>query len=216
MLGGDLEDLRRWGDLRLGWLQDRILPWRPRGRRCLAGVGPGRILAGDPLPVLVHRGAEGLPLYREVAHPGRLAAPWLRGQVRVLAFSAADRGWLCRAQRLDLAVGVAPAEFGVGGDGQAAGSGCRLLPFLPVGHGPGEALFLLLVVVAQGPVAGGQVLVPGGAVMVTGLAGGVSFGVGADSAEGGVEGAEPGQPQLFADVAGCPGGLGGVAVAGEP
>jgi hypothetical protein len=24
MLGGDLEDLRRWGDLRFGWLQDRI------------------------------------------------------------------------------------------------------------------------------------------------------------------------------------------------
>jgi hypothetical protein len=39
------------------------------------------------------------------------------------------------------------------------------------------------------------VLVPRGAVVVAGLAGGVSFGVGADNAEGGVEGAEPGQPQ---------------------
>jgi len=58
--------------------------------------------------------------------------------------------------------------------------------------------------------------VPGGAVMVICLAGGVSFGVGAEGAEGGVEGAEPGQPQLFADVAGCPGGLGGVAVAQDP
>jgi hypothetical protein len=148
MLSGDLEDLRRWGDLRLGWLQDRIAPWRPGGRRCLAGVGPGRILAGDRLPVLVNGGAECLPLDREVAHPGRFTAPLLRGQVRVLAFGAAGRGWLGGAQRLDLAVRVAPAEFGVGGDGQAAGSGCRLLPFLPVGHGLGEALFLLLVVVA--------------------------------------------------------------------
>jgi hypothetical protein len=143
------------------------------------------------LPVLVHRGAEGLPPYREVAHPGRLTTPLLRDQVRVRAFSAAARGWLCRAQRLNLAVRVASAELGVGSDGQAAGSGCRPLPFLPAGHGPGEALFLLLVVAAQGPVAGGQVLVPGGAVMVVGLAGGFSFGVGADSTEGGVEGVEP-------------------------
>jgi hypothetical protein len=60
------------------------------------------------------------------------------------------------------------------------------------------------------------VLVADGAVVVAGLAGGVCLGVGADNAEGGVEGAKPGQPQLFADVAGCPGGLGGVAVAQEP
>ena len=59
-------------------------------------------------------------------------------------------------------------------------------------------------------------LVPGGAVVVAGLAGGVGFGVGADNAKGGVEGAELGQPQLFSDVAGCPGGLGGVAVTQEP
>ena len=57
---------------------------------------------------------------------------------------------------------------------------------------------------------------PGGTIVVAGLAGGVSFGVAADNAEGGVEGAEPGQPQLFADVLGHPGGLGGVAVADEP
>jgi len=35
--------------------------------------------------------------------------------------------------------------------------------------------------------------VPGGAVVGAGLAGGVSFGAGADNAEGGVEGTEPGQ-----------------------
>ena len=57
---------------------------------------------------------------------------------------------------------------------------------------------------------------PPGAVVVAGLAGGVGFGVGADGAQVGVEGAEPGQPQLLADVAGCPGGLGGVGVAEQP
>ena len=29
VLGGEPEDLPRWGDLRFGWLQDRIPPWRP-------------------------------------------------------------------------------------------------------------------------------------------------------------------------------------------
>ena len=75
---------------------------------------------------------------------------------------------------------------------------------------------LLLVVVAHGPVAGGQVLVTCGAVVVAGLAGGLGFGVGADGAQGGVEGAEPGEPELFSDVTGCPGGLGGVAVGEQP
>jgi hypothetical protein len=68
MLSGELKDLCRWCDLRAGWLQDRIPPWCLRGRRCLAGVAPGPILAGDQLPVLVLRGTEGLPLEREVAH----------------------------------------------------------------------------------------------------------------------------------------------------
>jgi hypothetical protein len=59
------------------------------------------------LPVLVHGGAECLPLDREVAHPARFTAPLLRDQVRVLAFGAAGRGWLGGAQWLDLAVRVA-------------------------------------------------------------------------------------------------------------
>jgi hypothetical protein len=45
-----------------------------------------------------------------------------------------------------------------------------LLPFPAVSHGLGERLLLLLVVVAHGPVAGGQVLVAGGAVVIAGLA----------------------------------------------
>jgi len=77
-------------------------------------------------------------------------------QVRVLAFIVADGGWLGRAERLDLPVWVAAAQLGVGGDGQLAGPGGGLLPFLPAGHDLGEGLFPLLVEVAQGAVAGGQ------------------------------------------------------------
>ena len=82
--------------------------------------------------------------------------------------------------------------------------------------GLGEDIFPLLVVIAQGAVAGGQGLVPLGAGVVTGLAGGVGFSVCADGAQASVEGAEPGQPQFFPDVAGRPGGLGGVGVADQP
>jgi hypothetical protein len=53
-------------------------------------------------------------------------------------------------------------------------------------------LFLLLVVVAHGAVAGGQVLVASGAVVVAGFPGGPGYGVGADGGQGGIEGAEPG------------------------
>jgi hypothetical protein len=60
------------------------------------------------------------------------------------------------------------------------------------------------------------VLVAGGAVVVAGLAGGAGFGVGSDGAQGGVEGGEPGQAQVFPGVAGCPGRFGGVGVAEQP
>ena len=124
--------------------------------------------------------------------------------------------WFGGAQRLDLLAGVAAAQFGVGGDGQVPGTGGGLLPVLPVGHGLGEGVFSLLVEVAQGPVAGGQGLVPLGAVVVAGLAGGLRLRRRADRAQAGVEGAEPGQSQFLSDVAGCPGGLGGVGVAEQP
>jgi hypothetical protein len=109
---------------------------------------------------------------------------------------------------------VAAAQFGVGGDGQAPGSFGGVLPFLPGGYVLGEVVFSLLVVVAEGPVAGGQGLVPRGAVILAGLAGSGCFGVGPDGGQGGVEGAEPGQPQLFPGVRGRPGGFGCVGVAG--
>src|SRR6266568_5468785 len=117
---------------------------------------------------------------------------------------------------LDLPPGVAAAQFGVGGDGQAPGSFGGVLPFLPGGYVLGEVVFSLPVVVAEGPVAGGQVLVPGGAVILAGLAGSGCLGVGADGGQGGVEGAEPGQPQLLPGIRGRPGGLPRVGVAGQP
>ena len=89
-------------------------------------------------------------------------------------------------------------------------------PFLAVGHGLGEGMFPLLVEVAQGPVAGRQGFVPPRAGVVTGLAGSGGFGVRTDGAHGGVEGAEAGKSEFFADVAGCPGGFGGVGVADQP
>jgi hypothetical protein len=109
-----------------------------------------------------------------------------------VASGIAGGGWFGRTQGLDLPPGVAAAQFGVGGDGQAPGSFGGVLPFLPGGHGLGEVLSSLLVVVAEGPVAGGQVLVTRGAVVVAGLAGGGCLGIGPDGGQGGVEGAEPG------------------------
>ena len=51
---------------------------------------------------------------------------------------------------------------------------------------------LAAVVVAQGPVAGGQVLVARGAAVVPGLAGSDYFGIGPDDTQRGVECAESG------------------------
>jgi hypothetical protein len=96
------------------------------------------------------------------------------------------------AERLDRAVWVAAAELGVGGDGQLPGPGGDLVPFLPGGHRLGEGLFSLLVEVAQGAVAGGQMIMAGGAVLVAFLAGGLGFGGGPDGGQAGIEGGKPG------------------------
>jgi hypothetical protein len=94
VLGSAVEDLRRWGDLRRGRLQDCVPLRRLQVGRCRVGAIPGRILAGGQVPVLVHRGMEGLPVSVEVAYPGALTASLLRDQVRVMAFSVAGRGWI--------------------------------------------------------------------------------------------------------------------------
>jgi hypothetical protein len=106
--------------------------------------------------MLVHLGVGCLALRGQVTDPGHPLGEFLvRAWRQLLAPSVADSGWFAGAQGLDLLVWVATAKFGVGGDGQAAGSGRLLLPFLAGDHGPGKVPFLLLVVVAQGPVAGG-------------------------------------------------------------
>ena len=106
---GKLKDLRRRRDQRPGWLQDRIPPRRPQGGRCFGGAAPGRIFVGDKPRALVHPCLEGLLLQLEVTDPGRLAAPLMGDQVRVLTFNVADRSWFGGAQRLDLAVWMATA-----------------------------------------------------------------------------------------------------------
>jgi hypothetical protein len=113
--------------------------------------------------------------------------------MQMLALDAGCGSWFSGAQGLDLLAGITAAEFGVGREGQAAGACGGVLPFLAVGHDLGENLFSPRVVVAQGPVAGGQGLVPPGEVMAAALAGGGGFSVGAAGTQGGIEGAEPGQ-----------------------
>ena len=167
--------------------------------------------------MFVDLGAERLTLYGQIADPGRrLGALAVRGWIRLLVFRSASRRWFPGAERLDSLPGVAAAQFGVGGDGQAPGGNGGMIPVLPVGHGLGEGPFSPLVMVAQGAVAGGQGFVLPGAVVVAGLAGRIGLGVGAERAKGGVKGAEPGQPQLFPGMAGCPGGLRRVGVADQP
>ena len=142
--------------------------------------------------MFVHLGAVFLTLHSQVADQGRgLGELAIRGWMQGVAAGVSGGDWFGRAQGLDLLARVASAQFGVGGNGQATEIGSGALPFLPGGHGLGEGLLALVIVVAQGAVGRGQVLVPGDAVVVAGLAGGVSFGVGADNAAGGVEGAEP-------------------------
>lgn len=110
----------------------------------------------------------------------------------MVPFSVGGQTRLGRAERLDPLAGAASAEFGVGGDRQVAGLGGGMFPFQAVGHGLGEDLFVLLVMVAHGTVAGGQVLMPGGAGVVAGLARSLGFGGGANNTQICVEGAQPG------------------------
>ena len=148
-----------------------------------------------------------------VGPPG-LAVRWSTAAGAQQCMPGAAEGPLAR--RLYPLARVAAAEFGVGRDGQETGVGCGVLPFLSVGHALAEDPFSLLIVIMQGLIAGGQGLVPPGTVLIAGLTGGGSFGVGAEGAQGSVEGAEPGQAQFLSDVAGCPGSLGGVGVAEQP
>ena len=163
VLGGELEDLGRRGDLRLRGPQDRVRLRRPPGGQGVTEDRPARVFAWwHPVLPLAGFLAERLVLGGKVVDPGdRL------GELAV-AFGVAGGCGFGGEQRLDPLAGVAAAQFGVGGDGQVPGGGGGVLPVLPVGHGLGEGVFALLVGLAQGPVAGGQTLLPCGAIVVAG------------------------------------------------
>jgi hypothetical protein len=76
-------------------------------------------------------------------------------------------------------IGVAAAEFGVGGDGQLALGAGGGVPVGSVGHGSGEDGFALPVGLVQGLVGGRELLLASGAVVGAALAGGGGFGGGA-------------------------------------
>ncbi len=84
----------------------------------------------------VHLGAELFTLHSRVADQGcYLGELAIRGWLQGVASGIADGDWFGRTQGLDLPPGVAAAQFGVGGDGQAPGSFGGVLPFLPGGCG---------------------------------------------------------------------------------
>ena len=159
--GGELDDLGRWGDLRLGRLKDRVPPGRPPCEKGLAQVLPVRVFAGHlELLAFFHLLAERLAVRGQVADPaGHLGDLPVRSKGRLGAVGVADRGRLVGAQRLDLLVRVAAAKFSVGGDGQVPGVGGGVLPLQPVAHDLAERFFLRPVAFAHRPVASGQELV---------------------------------------------------------
>jgi hypothetical protein len=83
-----------------------------------------------------------------------------------------------RPQRREPVIGVAAAQFGVGGHSQVPLLHGGLVPVSPVVHGGGEHGFALPVSVVQGMVASGQFMLAGSFGMSAALLGGVGFGAG--------------------------------------
>src|SRR5580704_12386186 len=90
------------------------------------------------------------------------------------------------AERRVVLGGVAPAEFGVGGDGQVTLSAGGGVPVSAVGHGRGEDRLALPVGVVQGLVAGREFLLAGGGVMLAATGGGIGFGAEPQAGQAGV------------------------------
>ena len=114
--------------------------------------------------------------------------------------------------------GVAPAEFGVGGDGQVALGAGGGVPVGAVGRDHGEHGLALAVGLVQGVVAGCEILLADGGAVIAAVAGGRGLGAGAQAGQAGFTGGQglvPGGAQVRcgrdrfrADR------VGGVAVAG--
>jgi hypothetical protein len=152
LLSGEVKNPRRRDDLRLGWLQNRVpAGWRP-GKEGFAEPAPNRVLTRHHQPgAYAHLSAELLTLHGQVADPGRcLGEAAVRDWVRLPAIGVAGGNWFGGTEGRFFLLGVAAAQFGVGGDGQVPGAGGGVFPFLPVGHGLGQSLLLLLIEVAQG------------------------------------------------------------------
>jgi len=119
---GAFEYLRRGPDLRFGWLQDRV-PVRPGpGRERLAQVPAIRILGrhGQALPVgepLGERAVRGGQVRDPLAHLARRLG---RSQGELSPLTAGSRVGFRGAERGEMLVGVAAAQFGIGGQGQVA------------------------------------------------------------------------------------------------
>ena len=155
---------------------------------------------------------EGAPLPGKLGHPLRLFGGRGLGRLRgdLVGFWGARFGG---AQRLDRLIGVAAAQFGVGGHSNAPGPGGDLLPGPPVVHrlrqpGLDPPAHLLKCL-------GGRSH-PGVPLRGVRVGGGPGFGLGADGLLAGVLRAEPDAAQLPADVRRCPLGFGLVAVAHVP
>jgi hypothetical protein len=92
--GGELEDLRRWNDLRLGRLKDRIAFGCIPGGESLAQVVPVGIFAGNLESLeFFELLAERLALGVKLADPGCCLGDLLvRGQRQLAAVGVADGG----------------------------------------------------------------------------------------------------------------------------
>jgi len=137
--------------------------------------GDGQALpVGEPLGEGAVRGQVGDPL----AHlAGRLSRG--QGELGPLAFG---RGFgFSRAQRGEALVGVAAAEFGVGGDGQVALGAGGGVPVGAVGHDRGEHRLALPVGLVQGVVAARELLLAGGGAGVAAIERGCGLGAGAEA-----------------------------------
>jgi hypothetical protein len=134
-------------------------------------------------------------------------------QVELGALGFGRRLGFSRAERGEVLVGVAAAEFGVGGDGQVALGAGSSVPVGPVGHGPGEDGLALPVGLVEGVVAAREFLMPDGGVVVAVLGCGSGFGADAQTGQSGLTCGGADLAELVSDVLRSPGGLDRVGVA---
>ena len=152
----------------MGGCKIASLAGRGQGGEGLAQVAVPGILGGDrqALPVgepVGERAVRGGQVLDPLAHLAR-RLPRGRGELGALGFGGGFG--FGGAERGVVLVGVAAAQFGVGGDGQVALGAGGGVPVGAVGHGGGEDGLALPVGLVHGLVAGGELLLAGGVVVV--------------------------------------------------